>query len=115
MRARALVRRQPLGGEGSRMSRHAGRVGSVADTTKATMRWPRSSSGTPTTATSATAGWSSSDGLDLAGADLEPAGLDDVDRGPADDAVEPVAVDRGRVAGDEPTVAVPVGRRGRRT
>ena len=44
------------------------------------MRWPRSSSGTPTTATSCTDGWSAQRCLDLTGTDLEAAGLDDVHR-----------------------------------
>ena len=40
--------------------------------------------------------------LDLAGADLEPAGLDDVDRLPTDDAMEASGIDDGSVAGLEP-------------
>ena len=44
--------------------------------------------------------------LDLPGTDLVPAGLDDVDRGPADDAVEPDVVDDDRIAGDEPAIDV---------
>ena len=66
------------------------------------MRWPRSSSGAPTTAASSTDGWLSS--FDFAGAHLEAPGLDDVERLPADDAVEAVGVDDRCVAGAEPLI-----------
>ena len=51
------------------------------------MRWPRSSSGTPMTATSCTAGCVQQHGLDLARPDPVAAALDQVVLGPADDAV----------------------------
>ena len=60
---------------------------SASPTTNATMRWPRSSSGTPTTAASAHAGVAEQRGLDLPRADAVAAGLDQVDRLAADDAV----------------------------
>ena len=65
-----------------RRARSARRASTPSPTTKATIRWPRSASGTPTTAASPTAGCVEQRGLDLAGADLEAAGLDDVDRRP---------------------------------
>ena len=78
--------------------------GSPACTIHATIRSPRSGSGSPVIATSATPGCSSQRGLDLAGADLVAAALDQI-RGLAPDQADvAVGLAGRRVAGPEPPV-----------
>src|SRR5262245_546994 len=47
-------------------------------------------------------------GLDLTGADLEPARLDDVDRAAADDAILAIGLAHGEVAGTEKSPLAPL-------
>ncbi len=82
----------------------------AAGTTAAHTRSPHSSSAMPTTAQSAIAGMGAVHLLDLERRHLLPAGLDDVDRRAAEQAVALRLADR-HVAGAEPAVGERVGRR----
>ena len=97
--ARPLVHRKLFGDEVDQRLRAR-----PSPTTNATIRWPRSSSGTPTTATSTTPACPSST-VSISPAPIAvAAGLDQVDRLAADDAVHAAGVDHRDVAGAVPAV-----------